>query len=262
MRRTIEGLTLALVLLLAGTQTARAQEQLYVRVETNAPGGLVYADTLLVGSAVAGVLSVPAGAKALRLVPEGSASWSISPVVAPLDGEAGDTVSVRLHVPYHYRLESVPFGAVVYLEEPAGRTRLGETPLVYESEEPLEADFIVELPGYAPERIAPGRELWNSHGVVLHPNREVLASAEEVAWTPPAPRRRWIDYAAIGVAVVAGTVAVHYKFQADALYAEYEETGDPSLRPAIERLDRRSGVALGAMQAGVGVFALRLVLRR
>jgi hypothetical protein len=33
------------------------------------------------------------------------------------------------------------------------------------------------------------------------------------------------------------------------------------LRPEIERLDLYSGIALGGMQVGLGVFAVRLVLR-
>ena len=48
---------------------------------------------------------------------------------------------------------------------------------------------------------------------------------------------------------------------ADNRFDRYQETGDPLLRPTIRTYDTRSAVALGAMQAGVGVFAIRLVLR-
>ena len=56
-------------------------------------------------------------------------------------------------------------------------------------------------------------------------------------------------------------MAVHFKFKADRRYDRYVETGDPALRPAIKRYDTYSGVALGVMQAGAGLFAVRLILR-
>ncbi len=39
------------------------------------------------------------------------------------------------------------------------------------------------------------------------------------------------------------------------------ERGDPTLRVEAQRLDRISAGALGVMQVGLGVLAIRLVLR-
>ncbi len=77
----------------------------------------------------------------------------------------------------------------------------------------------------------------------------------------PIPRRRWIDAAAVTTALVAGAVAVHFKRKADARYDIYRVTGDPTLRPVIRDYDTKSGVAAGVMQAGVTVFAVRLLRR-
>ena len=63
------------------------------------------------------------------------------------------------------------------------------------------------------------------------------------------------------MAVAAGAVSIHYKFKADRLNEQYEQTGDAALRPRIHDLDTRAGVALGVMQVGVGVLALRFILR-
>lgn len=78
---------------------------------------------------------------------------------------------------------------------------------------------------------------------------------------PARSKRTWIDYAAVSGALVAGAVAVHYKMKADARYDVYRQTGDPTLRPEIRRLDTRSGIAVGAMQVGITVFAIRLIGR-
>jgi hypothetical protein len=63
------------------------------------------------------------------------------------------------------------------------------------------------------------------------------------------------------VAALATGTAIYYKFEANRLYRDYERTGDPDLRPRIRSLDTRSAVALGVGQVGLGVFAVRLVLR-
>lgn len=74
-------------------------------------------------------------------------------------------------------------------------------------------------------------------------------------------RRAWVDGAALAVALAGTAVSVHYKFEADRLFADYEQTGNPLLRPDIEALDRRAAVALGVGMAGLTVFTLRLALR-
>ncbi len=81
------------------------------------------------------------------------------------------------------------------------------------------------------------------------------------AWRPRSTTLNWVDYALIAATGASAVVAIHYKFKADRLYDDYQETGDPSLRGEIRALDRRSGIAVVGMQAGVGIFAVRLLLR-
>jgi hypothetical protein len=95
----------------------------------------------------------------------------------------------------------------------------------------------------------------------LKPSNEPDPTGAQVHWKPPPKRRAWIDYAALGTAVAAGVLAIHYKFKADDLYSQYEQTRDQSVRQEIKSYDVRSGVAFGVMQGGIGLFALRLALR-
>lgn len=155
----------------------------------------------------------------------------------------------------------MPFGADVHLEKNGDRILLGSTPLLHRAPAPLEGNLAVGRPGYAIERLQPGDDIWNRHAVALSPSRNLDVSVASVDWKPPPKRRQWIDYAAVGTALAAGAFAVHYKFKADALYSEYEDTADPSLRPDIHTYDVRSGVAFGVMQVGISVFAVRLFLR-
>ncbi|MBE2187676.1 MAG: hypothetical protein IAE99_12970, partial [Rhodothermales bacterium] len=74
-------------------------------------------------------------------------------------------------------------------------------------------------------------------------------------------RRAWVDGTALAVALAGTAVSVHYKFQADRLFADYEQTGNPLLRPDIEALDRKAAFALGVGMVGLTVFTVRLALR-
>lgn len=234
---------------------------IYLEIRSNYPEALVYADSTLIGSLRSGYVGVPASTSILRLTPPKMNAWSVQPVEHELDAQAGDTLSLTLNFPYYYRIESVPYGASVHVDAGTNLIDIGSTPLVYDAPAPPEGDFIITLPGYVRERIEPGDDIWNRYVVTLSPSNERDLHSTQIDWKPPRKRRAWIDYAAIGTALVAGAVAVHYKFRADDLYDAYQESGDPALRPAIKRYDVRSGIAFGVMQAGIGVFAVRLVLR-
>lgn len=252
---------LVLVLLLAGVRRSTGQELAWVALETNLPGAVVYADSVLVGPVAGGVFGIAPQVRQLRLVAPERDSWSVAPVTQPVDLTPGDTLSLRVDFPYHYRIDSFPFGAAVYLETGTDRLRLGDTPLEYVVSRPLQGTLLVEKPGYVVSRLVPGEAVWNAYSVTLNPAPVTDPEEARVAWAPPKRHRHWIDYAALGTALVAGAAAVHYKFKADRLYAQYEETTDPSLRSQIQTYDTYSGVALGVMQAGVGIFAIRLALR-
>lgn len=259
MRRANDVIVWLGALLLWSMLPASAQT---VVLETNHPRALVYADSVYLGPASQGRFDLPAGSRAFRLVAPGIDTWSVPPLAAPLEAAAeGDTLHVALHFPYRYRIETVPFGATVYAETPEGRLRLGETPLLVEQDQPLTDRLIVERRGYVAEPVEPGAAIWNRVVLPLRPALRLDAPAAEVDWTPPRERRRWIDAAALGLAVAGGALAVHYKFKADALYDDFRVTQDAALQPRIEAFDRRAAYGLGAMQVGVGIFAVRLVLR-
>ncbi|HEX7069591.1 MAG TPA: hypothetical protein VF190_02250 [Rhodothermales bacterium] len=263
MRRLVDGIALVL-LVMAGHLVPDARAQAWVALETNEPDARVYADTTYLGQAFEGVFAVPSGEVRVILVAGEPGSWSIEPVEQAVLALPGDTTQVTLLLPHYYRIESIPYRAQVFVQGANGRELVGETPLTFTRPAPLEAPILVEKRGYVQTEIDPGADRWNRHLVMLTRAERAAdgKSDAEVAWTPPRARTsRWIDYSAVGLAVASAIVSVHYKFKADALYEQYEETGDPLLERRIKRLDTRSGIALGAMQVGLGVFAIRLALR-
>ncbi len=257
---------IAVVGLLAATAAsdAGARQQRVVILDTNYPAAMVFADSVWLGRASMETFSIPVESQSLRLVPPDVDAWSIKPVAAGLsDYPRADTVRLSLYFPYHYRVESMPFGARVYVEGARGRDLLGETPLDYSVKEPLQGTFVLERPGYEVMRVDAGDQLWNRASVALRPDQNLapVSSGPDVSLVSPGRRHTWIDIAALGTALTAGVLAVHFKTKADHRFDRYKETGDPSLRPIVNRFDTYSGVALGVSQAGLGLFALRLILR-
>jgi hypothetical protein len=229
-----------------------------VVLETNWPEAQVYADSFLLGRAGLRSFILPPGTQILRLVPPEGDTWSIPAQQVALPQPLPDTLWLRLPFLYYYRLETLPSGARIYRGLPSQARLLGETPFTGAFEEPLQDTLYFVHACYALAMIRPTAHVWNHHRLVLQP---VDSPKEVTMWTPALPRRHGLTYLALGVAVAATAVSIHYKFQADRLYARYEQTGDPALRPRIRELDLRAGVALGVAQIGLGLAAFRLIFQ-
>lgn len=254
--------TLAALLLVAAPRAQDADSAAVpgrVLVETNLPDGVLRANGALLGAAGDGVFELAPGTYVLVLEEPNREAWQVRRAEAEVVVRAGETVRVRLDVPYRYRVESFPYGATVTLEGPDGTRVLGETPLSVAFDVPIEGDLVVAAPGHLAARQPAGAAADHAYSFVLKP-LDPYAAAVEVGLTERRPNV-WIDAAAAGLALTAGAVAVYYKQKGDARYDAYARSGDPALRPEFERYDTYSAVALGAMQVGLGVLAVRLVLR-
>jgi hypothetical protein len=221
------------------------------------------ADSIL--GAAGAVHAVPSGEHAIALIEGPAGAWNPRRAQADVVVPAGDTLTLRLALPVRYYIGTAPSGASVAHETPGGlREQLGVSPLVVDRPAPLEGVLVASRDGYASTRIAPGDSSVNRVSMVLAPLSSEAGAA--VDWRPPGRTRAWIDIAAGAIALAAGAVAIHYKFQADDIDDRYRspgspERGDPALRAEAQRLDRISAGALGVMQLGLGVLAIRLVLR-
>ncbi|MEO1074594.1 MAG: hypothetical protein AAFX41_01370 [Bacteroidota bacterium] len=242
-----------------------AQDVGYVRVETNAPEATFFVNGRHVMLTDDGVLEVAPGTiMVLALVGEPD-TWDARRASATVDVSAGTTVVAKLDLPIRYRINSVPYGATVVHEAPDGtQTQLGATPLSIDRPVRLDGTLHLDKDGYASQQLAPGSEFTNEQSVLLRPLR--AEDGAEVIGLMEARPNRWIDVAAGALALAGGATAVYFKLRADDVDDRYRdpgspERGDPALRDEAARLDTYSAVGLGAMQVGLGVIAVRLVLR-
>jgi hypothetical protein len=224
-----------------------------VCVSTNLPGAQAVNEqgAVTLGAQPVAVV-VDLQADFLLIQPPLPLSWSVEPIWISLS--RGVLVA---QFPYHYRIESDPSGAVIVAEADS----VGVTPATLVRDEPL-TSVVLRKDGYRPQTLMlDSTAAWSQHSASLSALQSAQPLLEVERWSERSTRRGWIDAAALGVAALATAGAIYYKFEANQLYREYERTGDPSLRPRVRRLDTRSGIALAAGQVGLGVFAVRLVMR-
>ena len=227
-------------------------------LDTNFKEAYVFADTILVGRALDVELQIPYMTKVIRLTSPRINSWTIPPKEHVLESVQNDTLHLEINFPYYYQVETTPFNADIYLENDREKIFVGASPVSYSTLEPLEGQLVITQDGFEPVKLAPGNRVWNYHHVKLN---KLKGSEVETFGYREKASKRWIDILAGGVAVGAGVMAIRYKTKANRRFNRYEENGDPSLRSGFERYDRYAAVSLGVMQAGIGVVALRFVLR-
>jgi len=247
-----------LCLLFAITALSAQSQARWLEIETNLVDANVYADSTWLGAARRGYFELPPETRIITLVAPSVDAWSIPPISRDISHVMSDTARIEILFPFYYRLESVPSGAIVYLEQNSDRRLLGVTPLSHVSEFPLTEKLIFGKDGFLTRRVDPGTDLWNRHLVLLETVASLSQATPDVAINPPS-NTKWIDYAAIGTAIAGGILAVHFRTKADNRFDDYNETRNPALKSDVKSLDVYSGVALGAMQVGLGVVAIRLI---
>ncbi len=235
--------------------------QAWITVTTNAEQATLVIDSLAYGKADGSAVPVQPGSHLVEVLPPIADSWLYTRPSTVVEVSQDDTVHVVLNFKVVYQIETQPFGADIFLLSRDGDIYLGKTPIVLRRENPLDADLLFKREGFVAKRMTPPQKLVNTMRVALQPVNASNLETKRHLWAPPRPRRNWINYGAAAVAVASGVVAAHYKMKADDLFEEYELTGNPELRPEIRRYDTYSAVAVGTMQVGVGVLAIRLILR-
>jgi hypothetical protein len=231
----------------AGAQDRRLE------IVSNVDSAAVYVDGAWVGIVADSPFQIARSASNVTVRASEEGIWSIEPQWFELPTDSDGPIKLDALFDYHYRFESVPSGAGVF----SGQQKLGLTPLLYRSEGPLQDMVRIQLDGYREVSLSPGSDIWNHVPVSLTP---VTPMAEAVRsdhiMTEKGPN--WVNIAVTAGSVVAGALAVHYRTKADNRFDDYGVSGKESLRSDIRRLDVQSGVALGAMQAGLGFVAFRL----
>lgn len=254
----------ALALLLSGA--AAAQPALVLVASEDAGTLLVDGSPTEVAVERPGVraVRVEAGARTVSLVDD-PAAWNPRRADVDLTLAPGDTVSLALHLPVRTRVETLPLGATLVLVRADGsRQALGASPAVVDLppgetarvEATLEGHFSAEsgLPG-APtvSLLLPPVGAPNADPVSLLPMRQSTRT------------RTLVDIGIGAATLAAGAFAVTYKARADRLDDDFNGTGalraNDDLRKDIERNDRISTVGLVGMQVGLGVLAVRFMLR-
>ncbi|WP_412067463.1 hypothetical protein [Rubrivirga sp. IMCC43871] len=250
-----------IALLLTLLAAPLAAQTAHLRVD--APAGDVIVDGAEAGTAGEWIAVAP-GDRTVALVDDASA-WDPRRVGAEVALASGDSIRVALTLPMRVRVETVPIRALIVRETATGSDTLGRAPLTVDLIPGESLALRASLAGYesVDRQVAAGTErvtLILPLGVGTVPEAALLPTERSTTG------RTLIDVGLAAGAVAAGALAVTLKFRADRVDDRYrDETSldyaDPTVRDRALSLDRQSALALGVMQVGLGVLAVRFVLR-
>lgn len=234
----------------------------YVLVDGNE--GTVTVDGLEAG-APGDWIEVEAGARRIGLVDDVRA-WNPRRDLEDVTIQAGDSLALDLRLPTRVRIETLPIRALVVRAHPNGeRDTLGVAPLDLDLEDGVSVSLVATLDAYRPGRLEvdASRPL---HTILLSPLPDAPLDVALLPTERSTARRTLVDVGIAAGALAAGALAVHYKFRADSADDRYRnelspDRGVEAFRQEALRLDRISAAALVGMQVGVGVLAVRFVLR-
>lgn len=225
----------------------------------------VFVDSVRAGAPGAWIAVAP-GVRAVRAVDDADA-WNPRLAERDVTVQAGDSVRVHLDLPQRVRVETLPIRAEVAVVQPDGTEAvLGTAPLSVDLAPGESLAIVARLGGYDTARATVSSGAEAPVVLLLRPHPETPDAVAQLPTERSTRRRTLIDVGLGAAALAAGAVAVHYKFRADRVDARYRaedsvDFGDEALRQEAIRLDRYSAVGLGAMQASLGVLALRFVFR-
>lgn len=214
-------------------------------------------------SAPGPVYMLPAGEHEVTLVDDAT-GWNPRRATETVT-VAGATV-VELVLPTRTRVETLPLGAEIVVVLPSGeRHAIGPGPADIDLPVGTSARVVATLDDHLSAEAALPAD--GPVTLILPPAGQ--PDADPVTLLPmrgSTRTRTLIDLGIGAAAVAAGALAVHYKFRADDLDDLYRDDasprrGDESLRDDILRYDALSNTALAGMQVGLGVLAVRFILR-
>ena len=209
------------------------------------------------------VYVLSAGEHRVELVDDAT-GWNPRRVVATVQVDGATTAELVL--PTRTRIDTLPLGAALAVVYPSGERReLGAGPVDVDLPQGTRARVVATLDDHLSAEMALPAD--SSVTLILPPVGQ--PDADPVTLLPMrggTRTRTLIDIGIGAAAVAAGALAVHYKFRADDLDDEYRDDmsprrGDEALLDEILRNDAYSNAALAGMQVGLGVLAVRFILR-
>lgn len=252
-------------LLVSGTGYAQIGT---IEVISNTEEAIVFVDSAQVG--IVADRFFPVAPDTHEVSVAGNANqWNAASSSAIVIVSSGDTSRVALDISDRYRIETFPIGAKLtwqhdngYLEE------LGQAPVTLETNEPLEGEITASLEGYQSTHIDAMRlrETETELITLLPAGRSNPPESVVLPTARTNHMRRYVDYGLVAGVLATAALAIHFKSKANTLDEEYrnpasDKFGDEETLQRIDRFDTYSGIALGASQVGLGVLAIRFILR-
>jgi hypothetical protein len=209
---------------------------------------LVYIDSKLIGLTPVTNLKVKPGTYILKVKNPEISDWLESDYEQRIDVRAGDTLNLFVTFDKYVKINSIPFGADIFL----GDSILGVTPSVFKLKELVGKRLKISKKGYDEVEIFIDGKA-RKFEVNLKPKNGV---DEELRKGSRDKLKMVLPIA--GISLSSGLVSIYFKTKADALYDEYLKTGDAGKLNTIKTYDRVSAFTLIIFEATtlLGIYIL------
>ncbi|MDZ7361987.1 MAG: PEGA domain-containing protein [candidate division KSB1 bacterium] len=252
--------TLWVVCTITFAQQAESTGHAVISVESQYPGLPILIDGKEAGFTPLQNHLLPPGKHEIAVKRAQPESWLDFDWVETCSLSAGDTLHFTAHFQKGYSINSMPFGAEVYLDG----VLQGTTPLVLRLPEDEIAYVEIRKAGYQAEQLQIGKTKeglaeTRLYAVTLKPEKDwtVLHEDEASRRRFHLTRNRRISLAAAGLSLASGVAAILLKDKADHFYDQYLTTGLPAQREKFYQrtkdYDRYSGIATAVFETSFAV---------
>ncbi len=205
-------------------------------------------------------LALPAGQYEIAVQAAQATSWWDEDWSGHVTLHAGDSLSLIAIMMKGYRINSVPYGAQVWLQD----NLLGTTPYVFRLPENQTAQLELKHPSFQSAHVEVGRRVegaWRerNYEIVLERdfNYAALQQHESEQRRSRAAKYRKLTYLSAAISLASGVSSVLLKREADEAFEDYLVTGDPVLREnyfaRAEKYDRYYSAAFATFEVSFAV---------
>lgn len=224
-----------LLAVLISSISLRGQDKYGIlNISSEINGAVVYIDSDIIGLTPILNFKIKAGTYTLKVKNPKPTDWLEQDVVQKIEIKENDTLNLFISFEKFIKINSIPFSANILI----GDSIIGTTPSIFKMKDLLGKRLKIVKKGYSEaEIIVDGK----TQRIEVNLNPKNGAETELRMET----RNKLNTVLPIaGISLTSGIISIYFKAQADKLYSEYLQSGDPEKLKTVKTYDKVAGVTL------------------
>ncbi len=221
-----------------------------LNIDSEVKGAVVYLDSALIGSTPISNFKVKVGTYTLKVKNPEPTDWLEQDIVQKIGIKENDTLNLFITFEKFIKINSIPFSANILL----GDSIIGTTPSIFKMKDLLGEKIKIVKKGHNEVEI-----LIDGKTQRIEVNLSPKNGAETELRTEPRNKLNVVLPIA-GISLTSGIISIYFKTQADKLYNEYLQSGDPEKLNTVKTYDKVAGVTLVIFEI-TAILAIYLLIK-